>query len=147
MIKRLNIPDQGHGVDVIALVDQMLKAAVERRASDIHIEPTADGAEVRLRIDGLLETYSHHESAVGRSVVTRLMVMAHLLTYRLDIPQEGRATVAVSALPRPMDVRLSIMPTTHGLRAAVRLPAELVQPHRLNELSLPANVMAGLERF
>jgi type II secretory ATPase GspE/PulE/Tfp pilus assembly ATPase PilB-like protein len=46
-----------------------------------------------------------------------------------------------------MDLRLSIMPTTHGLRAAVRMPAELVQPRTLAELNLPAGVMRGLERF
>src|SRR5204863_417287 len=81
------------------------------------------------------------------SLVTRLMVMAHLLTYRLDVPQEGRATVVVASSPKPLDLRLSVMPTTHGLRAAVRMPAELIQPHRLSELSLPVSVLAGLQRF
>jgi len=75
------------------------------------------------------------------------MVMAHLLTYRLDVPQEGRATVVVPSATQPLDLRLSIMPTTHGLRAAVRMPGELVQPHGLNELRLPQGVVAGLERF
>jgi type II secretory ATPase GspE/PulE/Tfp pilus assembly ATPase PilB-like protein len=73
--------------------------------------------------------------------------MAHLLTYRLDVPQEGRATVTVASAPQPLDLRLSIMPTTHGLRAAVRMPGELVQPHGLDDLKLPAHVVAGLERF
>ena len=73
--------------------------AVRRGASDIHVEPTAGGYEVRLRIDGLLETLSKHDIIVGRSIVTRLMVMAHLLTYRLDIPQEGRLTTTVAASP------------------------------------------------
>ena len=133
--------------DARLLVDKLLDDAVNRRASDIHLEPTADGLEVRLRVDGLLETVDRVDAAVGRSMVTRLMVMAHLLTYRLDVPQEGRATVQVASNPRPMDLRLSIMPTTHGLRAAVRMPAELVQPHALDELGLPQNVVDGLDRF
>ena len=134
-------------LDARALVDKIVDDGVQRRASDIHLEPTADGLEIRLRIDGLLETLERVDANVGRSMVTRLMVMAHLLTYRLDVPQEGRATVDVPSNPKPLDLRLSIMPTTHGLRAAVRMPAELVQPRTLGELGLPQSVIAGLERF
>ena len=134
-------------LDARVLVDQLLDDAVRRRASDIHLEPTADGLEVRFRIDGMLETVATHDLLVGRSLVTRLMVMAHLLTYRLDVPQEGRASVVVASSAKALDLRLSVMPTTHGLRAAVRMPAELMQPHRLGELNLPAAVLAGLERF
>jgi general secretion pathway protein E len=133
--------------DAPLLVDQMIDAAVKRRASDIHLEPTADTLEIRFRVDGLLETVDRVEAPVGRSMVTRLMVIARLLTYRLDVPQEGRATVHPPSAPQPLDLRLSIMPTTHGLRAAIRMPAELVQPHQLSELSLPANVTQGLQRF
>src|SRR5438552_13824583 len=134
-------------VDARPLVDKILRDAVARRASDVHLEPTADGLEVRYRVDGLLETVTTHDSTTGRSLVTRLMVMAHLLTYRLDVPQEGRATIVVSAASHPLDLRLSIMPTTHGLRAAVRMPGELLQVHSLSELRLPESVIAGLERF
>ncbi len=130
--------------DARPLVDHILHEAVRRRASDVHLEPTADGYEARLRIDGLLETVAHHDTVSGRAMVTRLMVMAHLLTYRLDIPQEGRLSVSA---PQEMDLRLAIIPTTHGLRAAVRLPADLVQPKTLDELHLPPGVLAGLKQF
>jgi general secretion pathway protein E len=133
--------------DARPIVDHILDDAVRRRASDIHVEPTAQGYEVRLRIDGLLETASKHDDATGRSIVARLMVMAHLLTYRLDVPQEGRLTASVPSSPRELDLRVAIMPTTHGLRAAVRLPAELIQPRTLDDLHLPAPVVGGLKRF
>jgi type II secretory ATPase GspE/PulE/Tfp pilus assembly ATPase PilB-like protein len=133
--------------DARLLIDQILDDAVRRQASDVHLEPTADGLEVRYRVDGLLETVSAHDATLGRSLVTRLMVMAQLLTYRLDVPQEGRATVQVASSPRPLDLRLSIMPTVHGLRAVVRMPAELVQPRTLAELGLPKGVLDGIERF
>jgi type II secretory ATPase GspE/PulE/Tfp pilus assembly ATPase PilB-like protein len=133
--------------DARPMVDAILDDAVRRRASDIHFEPTFDGLEVRLRVDGLLERIARHDAPVGRTLVTRLMVMAQLLTYRLDIPQEGRATVSVPASPRAMELRISVMPTTHGLRAAVRMPAELVQPRKLQDLGLPDNVLAGLTDF
>src|SRR5436190_3256018 len=79
--------------DAVRLVDELIALAVERRASDIHVEPTAQGSELRLRVDGLLETIATHDAPAGRSIVQRLMVLAHLLTYRLDVPQEGRASV------------------------------------------------------
>src|SRR5205814_3121840 len=146
MMRRLNLSEMPPEVDAVALVDQILFAAIARGASDVHIEPTAQGAEVRLRIDGLLETHSHHVDDVGRCLVTRLMVMAQLLTYRLDIPQEGRLRLHAGDAGT-LDLRLAVMPTTHGLRAAVRMPAELIQPRTLEELGLASGALAGLKRF
>jgi type II secretory ATPase GspE/PulE/Tfp pilus assembly ATPase PilB-like protein len=133
--------------DARVLADQLLNDAIAQAASDIHLEPTADGYEVRYRVDGLLQTVARYESALGRSVVTRLMVLAQMLTYRLDIPQEGRLSHSNSALPSPIDLRVAIMPTTHGLRAAVRLPAGLLHPLLLDSLGLPENVLQGLKSF
>lgn len=135
-------------LDARPIVDHILDDAVRRRASDVHVEPTAQTYEVRFRIDGLLETMTTHDTVTGRGIVARLMVMAHLLTYRLDIPQEGRLTTVVPSSPsRELDLRVAIMPTTHGLRAAVRLPAELIQPRTLDELHLPPPVVDGLKGF
>jgi type II secretory ATPase GspE/PulE/Tfp pilus assembly ATPase PilB-like protein len=81
------------------------------------------------------------------------MVMAGLLTYRMDVPQEGRLTVAkpASEVPRrpgsPVEARLAIMPTTHGPRAAVRLPTHTAGPATLADLALPPAVDAGLRGF
>ena len=135
--------------DARLLVDEILDAAARRLASDVHVEPTADGYEVRYRVDGLLETVGHYDQSTGRSIVGRLMVMGHLLTYRLDVPQEGRVSAALPSAGKdtPVELRLAVMPTTHGLRAAVRLPAELVQPRSLETLGLSAGVLEGLRRF
>lgn len=134
--------------DVPALTARLLNDALARRASDLHVEPAADAFEVRFRVDGLLETVERLPPAIGRGVVTRLMVLAQMLTYRLDIPQEGRARfLPAGAAAEPIELRVSVMPTTHGMRAAVRMPAELLQPRTLTELGLPANVLEGLRRF
>src|SRR5688500_641233 len=134
--------------DARLLVDEILLDAVRRRASDVHLEPTADGYEVRYRVDGMLATGSRLDASTGRSVVGRLMVLAHLLTYRVDVPQEGRLPVPRpdGLAAAPLDLRRSVMPTTHGLRGAIRLPGELIQPHRLAELGLPPGVIEGLHR-
>lgn len=143
-------------MDAREAVDSLLAKAVSRRASDVHLEPTAQGYEVRFRIDGLLEVIDQLDIPTGRSYVSRLMVAAQLLTYRQDIPQEGRLTVRVPQTPgapktqradEPLDLRLSVMPTTHSLRAVVRLPAELIQPRSLARLSLPDRAMRGLTDY
>jgi general secretion pathway protein E len=124
-----------HG-DARAVVDAVLGDAVSRGASDIHVEPVESGYEVRYRIDGLLQPVASYGADAGRAVVGRLM------------PQEGRLTVAPRAgHDRPVDFRLAIMPTAQGLRAAVRLPAELLQPRSLAELGLPAAVLDGCRSF
>jgi general secretion pathway protein E len=128
-------------------VDQLIAGAVRNGASDIHIEPTAAGYDLRLRVDGLLKNIATHDAASGRSMVTRLMVMARLLTYRLDVPQEGRLVAVVAGQESPLEMRLAIMPTANGLRAAIRLPAELIQPRTLETLGLPEVALNGLLRF
>ncbi len=140
---------QSPTIDAEAIVNGIIARAVDVRASDVHIEPGADGWEIRLRVDGLLETISRHDAVGGRMIVMRLMVMAKLLTYRMDIPQEGRVsmTVNIDEKPTPIDLRLAIMPTTHGPRAALRLPAELIQPRTLAELELPTSVLDCLHDF
>jgi general secretion pathway protein E len=133
--------------DARPVVDDLLATAVRRKASDVHVEPAAEGYEIRLRMDGLLETIARHDSSAGRAIVARLMVMAQLLTYRQDIPQEGRLSTLIDGNSTPIDLRLAIIPTVHGLRAAVRLPAEMLQPRDLEDLQLPANALAGLKEF
>lgn len=133
--------------DVRPIVDELLNQALRRQASDIHIEPSAEGYDLRLRIDGVLETQRHLELVLGRAIVARLMVAARLLTYRMDVPQEGRISVPAGAGQGQIELRLAVMPTIHGLRAAVRMPAEHVQPAVLGDLGLPEPVLAGLLRF
>ena len=135
-----------NSTDARPLVERLLLAAVQRRASDLHVEPVAGGYQVKFRIDGLLEPADTLSSESGQAVVNRLMVLAHLLTYRQNVPQEGRLSAAV-ADHGPLEMRLSVIPTRHGLRAVVRLPAELLQPRRLTNLALPPPVLAALEHF
>jgi type II secretory ATPase GspE/PulE/Tfp pilus assembly ATPase PilB-like protein len=138
--------DPAQSNDARQLVDQILNRALRQRASDVHVEPTGDGYDVKYRIDGLLHTVGQHDATVGRTIVSRLMVMGQLLTYRLDIPQEGRLRVMLAG-EGAMEMRLAIIPTSQGIRAAVRLPAELIQPRTLHQLDLPPTLYEGLIRF
>jgi general secretion pathway protein E len=142
-----NRANSGEYPDARPVVDAILREAVVRRASDVHVEPMAEGYEIRLRIDGLLNTVAKHDVNKGRAIVARLMVMGHLLTYRLDVPQEGRIAASIAGIERELDLRLAVMPTTHGVRAAVRLPADLLQPRSLQALQLPEGVLRELKTF
>lgn len=133
--------------DIPDLLTAQLNRAIEHGASDVHLEPTANGYELRYRIDGILQTVDRANTDTGRALVGRLMVLAQLLTYRLDVPQEGRFAFDRGEGSPPLDLRLAIMPTTHGLRAAVRLPAELIQPGSLETLGMPPKVLSALHRF
>ncbi|HEY4329232.1 MAG TPA: ATPase, T2SS/T4P/T4SS family [Phycisphaerae bacterium] len=135
----------GTASDVPAYVDKLLHRALDAGASDLHVEPITGAIEIRFRIDGVLESIEKLPTDVGRSVALRFMVMAQLLTYRLDIPQEGRIRTTIDG--KSLDLRLAVIPVAHGLRAVLRMPAELTQPRNLQNLALPAGCLANLEAF
>ncbi|MFT3789295.1 MAG: ATPase, T2SS/T4P/T4SS family [Tepidisphaeraceae bacterium] len=147
--RSINPVDSDASGDAVVIVDRLLAGAVAAGASDIHVDPAANECVVRLRVDGMLRHHLTLTPAVGRSVVNRLMVLARLLTYRLDVPQEGRATVTVG--DRKIDARVAMMPTTFGLRCVVRLPNDLdlptAQPRSIDRLGLPDAALAALQAF
>jgi len=138
---------QSQGVDAPAEIRRLIEQAVSFAASDIHLEPTARSCEARYRIDGLLRTVATFDGEAGQALVARLMVCAELLTYRRDVPQEGWFQMPIAGRGEPLDLRVAVMPTAHGLRAVVRLPAELHQPRDLDELGLAASTLDPLRAF
>jgi type II secretory ATPase GspE/PulE/Tfp pilus assembly ATPase PilB-like protein len=103
----------------VRLVDFILADAVRRSASDIHVEPTHRAVEVRYRLDGVLQPVASLNRELAPNVVARLKVLAELLTYRVDIPQEGRVQDALQHFGA--DMRVSTFPTIHGEKAVVRI--------------------------
>lgn len=111
---------EGFGPGVVDLIDRLLDRAVQARASDVHFEPMDGRLSVRFRVDGLLHEVETLPTALQPNVLTRLKVMAGLLSYRSDIPQEGGLTLDSGGR---IDARVSTFPTIRGERAAVRLLA------------------------
>lgn len=114
---------ENHRTDAAALIDDILKNAVSAHASDIHFEPAPDKLIVKFRLDGVLNIIEELPGFVSENIVARLKVLAGLLTYRNDIPQEGRITIAADRdFPGSVtDMRLAVFPTIHGQRAVVRV--------------------------
>lgn len=103
--------------DVVSLVDELLNRAVKSGASDVHFEPTGAGLVVKFRLDGVLNTVEELPKSLSGNVIARLKVLGGLLTYRNDIPQEGRIEISKSGDEQIMDQRLAVFPTIHGQRA------------------------------
>ena len=72
------------------LVDALLKAARAAGASDVHLVPQASGLAVLWRMDGVLQPVTELPASLAPRILARLKVLAQLLTYKTDIPQEGR---------------------------------------------------------
>jgi type II secretory ATPase GspE/PulE/Tfp pilus assembly ATPase PilB-like protein len=124
------------------LVDLVLADAVARQASDVHFEPTPRALEVRYRLDGVLHVIATVRRELAPNVIARLKVLAELLTYRVDVPQEGG--IRPEHNRHGADMRVSTFPTVHGEKAAVRIFTTRGRPLELEELGLPREVQEGL---
>jgi type II secretory ATPase GspE/PulE/Tfp pilus assembly ATPase PilB-like protein len=117
--------------DVVALVDNLLEGAMNAGVSDIHFEPTGAELVVKYRLDGVLETVEKLPKFLSENIIARLKVLGGLLTYRNDIPQEGRIEITGHNSQGVLDERLAVFPTIHGQRAVVRI---FYQHRNLTEL-------------
>lgn len=136
------LPAQVAPEQVPALVERLLVETATAGASDLHFLPTPAGLEITWRLDGVLHALGRVERAVSANVVARLKVLAELLTYRSDVPQEGR----VRNGPAGLDLRVCTFPTLHGERLVVRLFVNSQVAERLDQLGLPDEVTAEVKR-
>jgi type IV pilus assembly protein PilB len=133
---------------IIRLVDSTIYTAIQRRASDIHIETGDDAVHVKYRIDGALQPAmrpiaKHFHS----SIISRIKVMAELDIAEKRVPQDGRFKVRMPG--KTIDFRVSIMPSVHGEDAVVRILDKESISEQFTELTL--NILgfpeAELKRF
>ena len=105
---------------VIRLVDSMIYTALQRRASDIHIETQDDAVYVKYRIDGTLQTAMRPvDKRFHSAILSRVKVMAELDIAEKRVPQDGRFKVRVPG--KTIDFRVSVMPTVHGEDSVIRI--------------------------
>jgi type IV pilus assembly protein PilB len=105
---------------VIRLVDSTIYTAIQRRASDIHIETQDDAVHVKYRIDGVLQPAMRPiAQQFHSSIISRIKVMAELDIAEKRVPQDGRFKLRMPG--KTIDFRVSIMPSVHGEDAVIRI--------------------------
>jgi len=120
---------------VIRLVDSTIFTAIQRRASDIHIETQDDAVYVKYRIDGVLQPAMRPiAKQFHTSIISRIKVMAELDIAEKRVPQDGRFKVRVPG--KSIDFRVSIMPSVHGEDAVVRILDKESISEQFSELRL-----------
>ena len=120
----------------VEIVQLLIDHARESHASDLHLVPNSKKQlDVLCRIDGLLQPVACIESAAS-NIVSRLKVLAELLTYRTDLPQEGRIRHSGDGV----EMRVSTFPTVHGEKAVVRLFVGSGKFLNLEDLRFPPDV-------
>jgi len=133
---------------VIKLVDSTIYTAIQRRASDIHIETQDDSVHVKYRIDGVLqEAMRPMAKQFHSSIISRIKVMAELDIAEKRVPQDGRFKLKMPG--KTIDFRVSVMPSVHGEDAVIRILdkesiSEQFTELRLDILGFPE---AELKRF
>ena len=120
---------------VIRLIDSMVYTALQRRASDIHIETGDDAVHVKYRIDGVLQAAMKPiDKRYNTTLISRIKVMAELDIAEKRVPQDGRFKVRVRG--RAIDFRVSIMPSVHGEDAVIRILDKESMSEQFTELRL-----------
>lgn len=137
--------DAASDAPVIRFVQDAIRLAVERGASDIHLRPTRNGAEMLFRVDGVLVPQAAPEARSLSSVISRLKILASLDISERRLPQDGRIRANVGG--RPVDIRLSTMPHIHGEAVVLRLLSRELAASRLSDLGFSPGIEAGLDRL
>ena len=139
-----NLRDLARGAPVVRALDDMLRLAVEQRATDLHIEPDGSMLQVRLRVDGMLKTIPSLPVSMAKGILSRLKIMAGLNITERRLPQDGRARITVSGAE--IDLRVATAPSMHGESAVVRLLRKGAGLVALDQIGLGARDEAILRK-
>lgn len=139
-LTRFNLADPQYATYI---VDAIIAEGQSIGASDLHLQPTSQGLELKYRLNGVLMPAAIFMPNLGPNIIARLKVKADLLTYHTDRPQEGRIRLSES----DVEMRVSTFPTLHGERAVVRFFGSSNRYQRLDDLGLPTDVLVALRNL
>ena len=132
-------------VPIVRLVNQLVREAVLDEASDIHIEPGAQGVRVRFRVDGVLHEVMRIPASARPGLISRVKVMAEMDISERRRPQDGRIGVVVN--DRGIDMRVATLPTPFGENIVIRILNHDSQQLTLKDLGMNPQHLATVERF
>lgn len=130
---------------IIRLINALLSEAVRENASDIHLESFENRMVVRFRVDGMLREVLEPPRAVAPVIVSRIKVMANLDIAEKRVPQDGRISLRLAG--RPVDVRVSTLPSGQGERVVLRLLDKQAGRLNLTELGMDGETRKRLEQL
>lgn len=130
---------------VIRMINALFTQAARDGASDIHIEAFETHSVVRYRVDGTLRDVVSPRKALHAALISRIKIMANLDISEKRLPQDGRIALRVGG--RPIDVRVSTLPTGHGERAVLRLLDKEAGRLELSRLGMDATLLKQIDRL
>ena len=132
---------------VIKLVNEILREAIELRASDVHVESEEEGLRVRYRIDGVLreQPMPPEISRFQAAIISRLKIMARLNIAERRLPQDGRIQLRVAG--REVDVRVSVIPMIHGEGIVMRILDKGSMEYSLRKIGMEADLYATFQEL
>ena len=141
-----HLRDMASEAPVIRLVNAMIAQAVEKRASDIHIEPFEKEFRIRYRIDGILYPQEPPPKELKAAIISRVKLMAKLNIAERRLPQDGR--IKIKSVGREVDLRVSTLPTLYGESVVMRLLDRSAGDfYDLQKLGFDETMLARMEHY
>lgn len=130
---------------IVRVVETIVREAVRQQASDVHVEPRHDRLQVRYRIDGVLQTQTNLPKDMQRYILSRIKILANEDISETRLPQSGRFEFVLDE--RPIDLRVSTLPTFWGEKAVLRLLDKSRVFVSLNQLGFLPEMQEQFERL
>ena len=129
----------------VRLVSEIIKKAMAKQASDIHVEPQATLTVVRIRVDGVLRELEAVPRSIQNSLVSRIKILSDMDIGERRAPQDGRFMVAVGQ--RRVDMRVSTLPTQYGEKVVMRLLEASAPILSFADLGFPPDVADRMKQL
>ncbi len=136
--------DLNHDTPAVVFINRAISKALDLGASDIHFTPQQRRLFVRVRVDGVMRELTSIAGTHGTAILSRLEIMGGLDIAERRAPQDGRVSIKRGA--QAIDVRIAVLPTTHGEKVTLRILSQGEAPDSLDALGMWPRSRAALER-
>ena len=140
-----DLTDMANQTPIIRFVNLVMQQAIKDQASDIHFEPFEDQFRIRYRIDGALYEMAPPPKNLAVPVISRIKVLSNMNISERRIPQDGRIKMTIAG--RPVDLRVSTLPTQFGESVVLRVLDKSVVNLDLEALSLPDDILVTIREL
>ncbi len=144
-ISNKNISDIANQTPIIRFVNLVLQQAIKDKASDVHFEPFEGQFRIRYRIDGALYEMAPPPKNLAIPVISRIKVLSNMNISESRVPQDGRIKITIAG--RPVDLRVSTLPTQFGESVVLRVLDKSVVNLDLEALSLPSDTLSTIREL